>query len=34
VWNNSGDKAYLRTKAGTRIDYCSWYSNGLGYKNC
>jgi Lamin Tail Domain len=34
VWNNTGDKAYLRTKAGTGIDSCSWTSSGLGYKNC
>lgn len=34
VWNNGGDKAYLRTAAGTGMDYCAWASSGLGYKNC
>jgi len=34
VWNNTGDKAYLRTAYGTSIDYCAWSSNGLGYKYC
>lgn len=32
VWNNTGDKAYLRS--GTGIDSCSWTSLGSGYKNC
>jgi hypothetical protein len=34
VWNNTGDKAYLRNAAGTAIDYCAWTSKGLGYKTC
>ena len=34
IWNNAGDKAYLRTAAGTGMDYCAWASSGLGYKNC
>lgn len=34
VWNNAGDKAVLRTAAGTTIDSCTWASTGLGYKNC
>jgi Lamin Tail Domain len=34
VWNNTGDKAYLRTAAGTAMDSCVWTTRGLGYKNC
>ena len=34
VWNNTGDRAYLRTKAGTSMDTCSWTSAGPGYKYC
>jgi hypothetical protein len=34
VWNNTGDKAYLRTSSGTTVDYCAWTSKGTGYKNC
>ena len=34
VWNNTGDKAYLRTAAGTTIDTCAWTRAGLGYKYC
>ena len=34
VWNNTGDKAYLRTATGASIDYCAWTSKGLGYKSC
>ena len=34
VWNNTGDKAYLRTAAGTTMDSCVWTARGLGYKNC
>jgi hypothetical protein len=30
VWNNTGDKATLRTADGVWIDSCSWISNGLG----
>ena len=26
VWNNTGDKAYLRNAAGTAMDYCAWTS--------
>jgi P pilus assembly chaperone PapD len=34
VWNNTGDKAYLRTPSGTLVDYCTWTSVGSGYKYC
>jgi hypothetical protein len=34
VWNNTGDKAYLRTSGGTSIDSCAWTSKGSGYKYC
>ncbi len=34
VWNNTGDKAYLRNPAGTLMDSCAWYSVGSGYKYC
>jgi hypothetical protein len=34
VWNNTGDKAYLRNAAGTAMDYCAWPSNGTGSKTC
>jgi Lamin Tail Domain len=34
VWNNTGDKAYLRNASGTGMDYCAWTSNGAGYKYC
>lgn len=34
VWNNTGDKAYLRTAAGTGMDSCAWTTSGPGYKNC
>lgn len=34
VWNNAGDKAYLRTAAGTGMDYCAWTKAGLGYRYC
>ena len=33
VWNNDGDKAILKNRAGTRIDTCSWTGAG-SYKNC
>ena len=33
IWNNTGDKAYLRNSAGTQMDYCSWGS-GAGYLTC
>jgi hypothetical protein len=34
VWNNTGDKAYLRTPSGLLVDYCAWTSVGAGYKYC
>jgi Lamin Tail Domain len=34
VWNNTGDKAYLRTANGTSIDSCTWTATGTGYKYC
>ena len=34
VWNNTGDKAYLRTRTGTTIDTCAWTSSGTGALNC
>jgi len=34
VWNNTGDKAYLRNSSGVSMDYCGWTSNGAGYKSC
>jgi hypothetical protein len=34
VWNNTGDKATLRNKAGTVKDTCAWTSRGSGYKYC
>lgn len=34
VWNNTGDKAYLRNASGTSMDYCAWTSTGTGYKTC
>jgi len=34
VWNNTGDKAYLRTAAGTAMDSCAWTASGPGYKIC
>ncbi|WFE62755.1 lamin tail domain-containing protein [Micromonospora sp. WMMD714] len=33
VWNNTGDTAYLRNSAGSRIDSCSWGSKG-SYTYC
>lgn len=33
IWNNTGDKAYLRNGAGTQMDYCAWGS-GVGYLTC
>jgi hypothetical protein len=33
IWNNTGDTAYLRNSAGTKIDSCSWGSKG-SYTNC
>jgi len=34
VWNNTGDKATMRTRYGTGIDSCTWTSAGPGYKYC
>lgn len=34
IWNNTGDKAYLRTPSNTLVDYCAWTSTGPGYKYC
>jgi hypothetical protein len=34
IWNNTGDKAVLRTSAGTAMDSCAWTTAGSGYKNC
>ncbi len=33
IWNNTGDRAYLRNSAGTLMDSCSW-GDGVGYLNC
>ena len=33
VWNNTGDRAVLRTRAGVRIDVCRW-GDGGGYTSC
>lgn len=34
VWNNTGDKATLRSSSGAWKDSCSWSSRGNGYKYC
>lgn len=34
VWNNGGDKATMKTAAGTTLDTCGWSSTGLGYTSC
>jgi hypothetical protein len=34
IWNNSGDKATLKNRAGTTLDTCSWSRTGVGYKYC
>src|SRR5262245_31951573 len=34
IWNNTGDKAYLRNASSTLRDTCSWGSGGPGYINC
>ena len=34
VWNNTGDRAYLRNAAGAAVGYCAWTSTGSGYKTC
>lgn len=33
IWNNTGDKATLKNKAGAVIDTCSW-GDGSGVTNC
>jgi hypothetical protein len=33
VWNNTGDKAILKNKAGTTVDTCKW-GDGSGVINC
>jgi hypothetical protein len=34
VWNNTKDKATLRTAKGTKIDTCSWTTKDHGTKTC
>jgi hypothetical protein len=34
VWNNTGDKAYLRNADFVLRDTCEWTSVGSGYKWC
>jgi hypothetical protein len=34
VWNNDGDKAYLKNSSGVLMDSCSWGTNGPGYVDC
>lgn len=34
IWNNPGDTATLKTKAGTTVDSCRWTSNAPGYTAC
>jgi hypothetical protein len=33
IWNNTGDKALLKNRAGVRIDVCRW-GNGPGFASC
>jgi hypothetical protein len=33
IWNNTGDKAYLRNASGTQVDTCTWTGGG-SYKLC
>ena len=33
IWNNTGDKAIVKNKAGALIDTCSW-GDGSGATNC
>ena len=33
VWNNTGDRATLKTRARVRIDVCHW-GDGSGYTSC
>lgn len=34
VWNNTGDKAVLRDKAGRLLQTCSWRGGAPGWVNC
>jgi hypothetical protein len=34
VWNNTGDKIYLRTSGGTTVGTCSWKGTSAGYRYC
>lgn len=34
IWNNPGDKAWIKTGGGTQTDYCVWTTTAPGYKNC
>jgi hypothetical protein len=34
IWNNSGDKATMKTANGTVLDTCSWSHDAPGYTNC
>ena len=33
IWNNTGDKAVLKNRAGARIDVCRW-GDGPGFTHC
>lgn len=33
IWNNTGDKAVLKSRTGVRIDVCRW-GNGPGFTTC
>jgi len=34
IWNNTGDKATLKNRAGSTVDTCGWSSRALGYIYC
>lgn len=35
IWNNTGDKAYLRNASGKTLDTCSWsYQPGRNWARC
>ncbi|MBY8871686.1 lamin tail domain-containing protein [Micromonospora sp. PLK6-60] len=34
VWNNTGDKAFLRNASGGLVDSCTWTKKGNGYTSC
>jgi hypothetical protein len=34
IWNNPGDKAWIKSAGGTQADYCVWTTTAPGYKNC